>query len=236
MARLSEPHQTLRFKGFNYSFPSGVTTTNTYCNWDKYLIIHGIVVWTTGTSMSSLSTCLEPQCQSCDPHEYQDKHTKESKCQRQPFCDPSETPWPKQRRVIMWPSSHLFCLCSLSQIYISKIPGTTTKKKLSACAKRDTTVPLNDVTDVKNTVSANRDMGLNLKVWLIPPTLLNSFCWCSFLHGEIKNIVCLTKTMTGLYCSTLSGTHSKDTVCEKCPLGTYSNETTASRECKKWTE
>lgn len=25
-------------------------------------------------------------------------------------------------------------------------------------------------------------------------------------------------------------------MCEKCPLGTYSNETTASRECKKWTE
>lgn len=40
--------------------------------------------------MTSLGTCLEPQCKSCDQYEYQEKHTKGSTCQRQPFCDPSE--------------------------------------------------------------------------------------------------------------------------------------------------
>ncbi|XP_041802588.1 tumor necrosis factor receptor superfamily member 5 isoform X2 [Chelmon rostratus] len=40
-----------------------------------------------GTSMSSLGTCLEPQCQECRENEYQDKYTRESKCQLQPYCD-----------------------------------------------------------------------------------------------------------------------------------------------------
>lgn len=41
--------------------------------------------------MSSLGTCLEPQCQECRENEYQDKYTRESKCQLQPYCDRSKT-------------------------------------------------------------------------------------------------------------------------------------------------
>lgn len=121
-----------------------------------------------GTSMSSLSTCLEPQCQSCDPHEYQDKHTKESKCQRQPFCDPNlhfQDPRHNNKKKTV-------CLC--------KEGYHCSTERCYGCEKHSL---------------------------------------CQPGHG-VKS----------------EGTHSKDTVCEKCPLGTYSNETTASRECKKWTE
>ncbi|XP_034392430.1 tumor necrosis factor receptor superfamily member 5 isoform X1 [Cyclopterus lumpus] len=41
-----------------------------------------------GTSMSSLSTCLDPQCTECGDNEYRDKYTTEPKCQLQPYCDP----------------------------------------------------------------------------------------------------------------------------------------------------
>lgn len=46
-----------------------------------------------GTSMTALSTCLEPQCQECGNNEYQDQYTKEAMCKRQPYCDPSKTLW-----------------------------------------------------------------------------------------------------------------------------------------------
>ncbi|XP_029292556.1 tumor necrosis factor receptor superfamily member 5 isoform X1 [Cottoperca gobio] len=42
-----------------------------------------------GTRMSSASTCLDPQCPECGDNEYQDKYTLNSKCQRQPYCDPN---------------------------------------------------------------------------------------------------------------------------------------------------
>lgn len=44
-----------------------------------------------GTSMTSLGSCLEPQCQKCENGDYQDKYTKESKCLRQQYCDPSKS-------------------------------------------------------------------------------------------------------------------------------------------------
>lgn len=44
-----------------------------------------------GTSMLSLGNCQEPHCQKCEDDEYQDKFTKESKCVRQPYCDPSKS-------------------------------------------------------------------------------------------------------------------------------------------------
>ncbi|XP_068589745.1 tumor necrosis factor receptor superfamily member 5 [Cebidichthys violaceus] len=41
-----------------------------------------------GTRMSSGGTCQDPQCTECRDNEYQDKYTTETKCQRQPYCDP----------------------------------------------------------------------------------------------------------------------------------------------------
>ncbi|XP_030280003.1 tumor necrosis factor receptor superfamily member 5 isoform X1 [Sparus aurata] len=59
-----------------------------------------------GTSMTSLGTCEEPQCQACNKDEYQDRYTKEPKCERQPYCDKNnnfDTPEhdPKKRSICM---------------------------------------------------------------------------------------------------------------------------------------
>ena len=47
--------------------------------------------------MTSLGSCLEPQCPACQSGDYQEKYTKEAKCLRQQYCDPSKTaaanPW-----------------------------------------------------------------------------------------------------------------------------------------------
>ncbi|KAM9351231.1 tumor necrosis factor receptor superfamily member 5 isoform 2-T2 [Symphorus nematophorus] len=54
-----------------------------------------------GHSMSALSTCQQPQCQECRENEYQDRYTKETKCERQPYCDPNlnfETPVHDKRK------------------------------------------------------------------------------------------------------------------------------------------
>lgn len=137
--------------------------------------------------MTSLGTCLEPQCYTCEWNEYQESYTKESKCQLQPYCDTSETP---QLSDIVWPGgrAHTCPAFTLFQMCSSKIPHTTEKRKLPACAKRVTTVPRNDVWCVKNTVAAKRDKWLKLKVsptqslirniflymlkWLVCPALL----------------------------------------------------------------
>lgn len=123
---------------------------------------------------------------------------------------------------------------ALSQINSSKKPRTTRKRKPPACAKRDTTVPPEHVLCVKNTVAANREKGLNLKVWLMPSLILSSvFTW---QNKKKKTSSFMGNTMTGMSCFTFSGSHDKDTVCEKCPPGTYSDGSSAFQECKKWTE
>lgn len=60
-----------------------------------------VLLWNcfAGTSMTSLGTCLEPQCQECEEYEYQAQYTRESMCQRQPYCDPSRTMWQIKQNV-----------------------------------------------------------------------------------------------------------------------------------------
>ncbi|XP_034029301.1 tumor necrosis factor receptor superfamily member 5 isoform X2 [Thalassophryne amazonica] len=43
-----------------------------------------------GTYMTSHGSCLEPQCIACGDNEYQESYTTESKCKRQPYCDPNK--------------------------------------------------------------------------------------------------------------------------------------------------
>lgn len=35
--------------------------------------------------------CDAPRCDWCDSDEYQEMYTTESKCEQQPYCDPSKT-------------------------------------------------------------------------------------------------------------------------------------------------
>uniref|UniRef100_A0A8C6NLJ1 TNFR-Cys domain-containing protein n=1 Tax=Nothobranchius furzeri TaxID=105023 RepID=A0A8C6NLJ1_NOTFU len=42
-----------------------------------------------GTRMQSSSSCLDAVCDPCGTNEYQDKYTTDSKCKRQPYCDPN---------------------------------------------------------------------------------------------------------------------------------------------------
>lgn len=40
--------------------------------------------------MSSMTTCKDPTCTPCKDDEYQQYYTKEVKCNRHPYCDPSK--------------------------------------------------------------------------------------------------------------------------------------------------
>ncbi|XP_076596126.1 tumor necrosis factor receptor superfamily member 5 isoform X1 [Chaetodon auriga] len=121
-----------------------------------------------GTSMSSLSLCLEPQCQDCGENEYQDKYTKEPKCQRQPYCDPNKN--------------------FQNAIHESKKKSSCTCKLGFHCSSEDC-------------------------ITCVPHTT------CEPGHGVQSK-----------------GNHTHDTVCQKCPEGKYSDESSMDSVCKKWTE
>ncbi|XP_028265572.1 tumor necrosis factor receptor superfamily member 5 isoform X2 [Parambassis ranga] len=61
-----------------------------------------------GTSMTSLSTCTEPNCSPCGNNEYQDKYTTEQKCTLQPYCDPNKN---FKAAVHTSKKSRTTCLC-----------------------------------------------------------------------------------------------------------------------------
>ncbi|KAM9350176.1 tumor necrosis factor receptor superfamily member 5-like [Symphorus nematophorus] len=121
-----------------------------------------------GTSMSSFSTCMEPQCQECGRNEYQDKYTRESKCKHQPFCDPDRN----FQMTAHESKKQSTCMCKLG----------------FHCATED--------------------------------------CTACVLHRGCE---------PG-YGVQSKGKHTHDTVCHKCPEGTYSDETSRDGVCKKWTE
>ncbi|XP_062248649.1 tumor necrosis factor receptor superfamily member 5 isoform X2 [Platichthys flesus] len=122
-----------------------------------------------GTKMSSQSSCSNPQCTECGPHEYQDQYTTESQCKVQPYCDPNKNMEDSQ------PAS---------------------KKKLSTCSCL---------------------MGFH----------------CS--SGECVTCVPHTTCKPGQHAKSI-GNHSRDTVCESCPEGSFSTSTSWNSVCAKWTE
>ncbi|NP_001139126.1 tumor necrosis factor receptor superfamily member 5 precursor [Takifugu rubripes] len=121
-----------------------------------------------GTSMTSLGSCLEPQCQKCEDGEYQDKFTKESECRRQPYCD--------------------------TNINFQQ--------------------PVHDVT-----------------------IRTNCTCKDGFHCSSSDCITCVPHTAcTPGYGVQSAGHHLQDTVCQKCPEGTFSANTSKTEVCQEWTE
>ncbi|XP_028438663.1 tumor necrosis factor receptor superfamily member 5 isoform X2 [Perca flavescens] len=122
-----------------------------------------------GTRMSSSSgTCQDPHCPACGDNEYQEEYTKETKCQRQPYCDPNTN----------------------FQVGVNK-----SKNKKSPCMCKD---------------------GFH----------------CS--SGECVTCVPHTKCEPG-HGAVRLGTHTVDTVCQKCPEGTFSTDSSWDSVCRKWT-
>lgn len=144
--------------------------------------LQGNFVCFSGTSMTLLGTCLEPQCKNCDQNEYQDKYTKEPKCQRQPYCDPSK-PAEHNEPKLYHPLRRLFfhvakftSFCLLfSQTGTLVFPSITAKNEPPAYAKTDITVRPKNVTHVCSTLPANQDIRLNPKVRRLPLMLLTIF-------------------------------------------------------------
>ncbi|XP_044067670.1 tumor necrosis factor receptor superfamily member 5 [Siniperca chuatsi] len=122
-----------------------------------------------GTRMTSLGTCLEPQCIECEQNEYQDEYTIEDKCHLQPYCDKHKN---FQVNVHESKTQRSTCMCQ-SGFHCSS----------NAC-----------LTCVAHTT-------------------------CAPGHGAQSE-----------------GNHMHDTVCQKCPEGTFSNETSWDGVCKKWTQ
>uniref|UniRef100_A0A8D3CRG2 CD40 molecule, TNF receptor superfamily member 5 n=1 Tax=Scophthalmus maximus TaxID=52904 RepID=A0A8D3CRG2_SCOMX len=82
-----------------------------------------------GTSMSSTSTCTDPQCEECGEDEYQDKYNTEPRCQRQPYCNPLKN---FQASAQQSKKKRSTCLCRLgfhcsSEACMTCVPHTTCK-------------------------------------------------------------------------------------------------------------
>ncbi|XP_068599244.1 tumor necrosis factor receptor superfamily member 5 [Brachionichthys hirsutus] len=120
-----------------------------------------------GTSMSSLGTCLEPQCQQCGTNEYQDGHSKESRCRRQPYCDPN--------RNFLVPAS------------------ASTRRSVCVCKPGFHCAAEECVTCVPHRT-------------------------CEPGRGVRSR-----------------GNHSRDTLCQECPEGTFSEENSSEGVCQNWT-
>ncbi|KAK5924187.1 hypothetical protein CgunFtcFv8_001084 [Champsocephalus gunnari] len=122
-----------------------------------------------GTRMSSSSLCQDPQCVECQDNQYQDKHTKNTKCDRQRYCDPNKN---------------------------FQITDHKNKKERSTC-----------------------------------------LCQEGFHCSSAQCITCVPHTTCVPGEGALfRGNHTQDTVCQKCPEGTFSNGSSWAGPCKQWTE
>ncbi|XP_074537920.1 tumor necrosis factor receptor superfamily member 5 [Halichoeres trimaculatus] len=122
-----------------------------------------------GTRMLRTGSCDEPRCEECGENDYQDTYTTDSKCKRQPYCDPNRN---FNRTTHMSKTQETKCKCKLG----------------FHCSSTEC------ITCVPHTVC--------------PP-------------GKG---------------ATTEGSHSQDTVCEECPDGTFSNESSWSGVCKAHTK
>lgn len=123
-----------------------------------------------GTSMSAASkSCETPQCIVCDEKEYQESYTNETKCKRQPYCDPNTN---FQVPVYMDKIKRVECMCN---------PGFHCSNIVKEC-----------LTCVRHT-------------------------FCEPGQWAISK-----------------GNQRSDTVCQKCPEGTFSSVRSLDSVCKKW--
>ncbi|XP_019721654.1 tumor necrosis factor receptor superfamily member 5 [Hippocampus comes] len=122
-----------------------------------------------GTSMSQLGTCKAPHCLQCDQDEYQDTYTTETKCKRQPYCDPNKN---------------------------FQFAEQTSKTE-------------------------------------------ESICMCK-LGFHCSSDVCLTcvphRPCEPGWGAIIKGNQTHDTVCHKCPEGSFSNQTSWHSDCLTWTK
>ncbi|XP_063737003.1 tumor necrosis factor receptor superfamily member 5 isoform X2 [Eleginops maclovinus] len=83
------------------------------------------------------------------------------------------------------------------------------------------------------------DRNINFKIMTHKSKTERSICMCKeeFHCSSIQCMTCLPHTICNPgYGARYKGNHSQDTVCEKCPEGTFSNESSWKDACKKWTE
>lgn len=119
-----------------------------------------------GTSMSQLGTCTAPQCLQCDQDEYQDTYTTETKCRRQPYCDPSETSSPRTHHSLIFVSgAKLWCSFFFKIKTFSLQSRRAKPKKASACVNLDSIAPVMCASPVYRTGLVSPDGGHLLKVW-----------------------------------------------------------------------
>uniref|UniRef100_A0A3Q3WP65 TNFR-Cys domain-containing protein n=1 Tax=Mola mola TaxID=94237 RepID=A0A3Q3WP65_MOLML len=112
-----------------------------------------------GTSMTSLGTCLEPQCQLCEKNEYQDNYNIEPKCQRQPYCDPNknfQVPTHDSKRQTI-------CLCKegfhcSTKECITCVPHTACEPGLGVLAKGNHTLDTRCATCTEGTFSDEKSV------------------------------------------------------------------------------
>ncbi|XP_049610957.1 tumor necrosis factor receptor superfamily member 5 isoform X1 [Syngnathus scovelli] len=122
-----------------------------------------------GTSMSDLGTCTTPQCLQCDEDEYQDTYTTDTKCKRQPYCDPNKN-------------------------FQISVQTSRTQKNTCTCK-------------------------------------LGSHCSSEACFTCVPHRRC--EPGLGVL---FKGNHTHDTVCQKCPDGTFSSQTSWDSECLTWTK
>uniref|UniRef100_A0A3Q4BIU0 TNFR-Cys domain-containing protein n=1 Tax=Mola mola TaxID=94237 RepID=A0A3Q4BIU0_MOLML len=119
-----------------------------------------------GTSMTSLGTCLEPQCQLCEKNEYQDNYNIEPKCQRQPYCDPNknfQVPTHDSKRQTI-------CLCKegfhcSTKECITCVPHTACEPGLGVLAKGNHTLDTRCATCTEGTFSDEKSVDGVCKKW-----------------------------------------------------------------------
>lgn len=175
-----------------------------------------------GTSMMSQGSCEEPHCQKCEDDEYQDRFTKESKCLPQTFCDESKSGAATPPGLPCWVLT--FNLSpTLPQTGTFRSPSTTSPNEPPARAKTASTAPPPSVSPVCRTRPANRDTEWNRRV---SDGVLSASASASASARSAPMSLAVVA----------AGHHLQDTVCEKCSEGTFSENTSRTEVCRKWTE
>ncbi|KAM9856160.1 tumor necrosis factor receptor superfamily member 5 [Aulostomus maculatus] len=122
-----------------------------------------------GTSMTSPASCQNPTCKDCGEDEYQEGYTTQTKCERQPYCDPNKNFQDAEQK---------------------------SKTEESICQ-----------------------------------------CKAGFHCSSDACLTCVPHRVCGPgWMAQSKGNQTHDTVCQRCPEGTFSNDSSPDAVCKKWSE
>lgn len=136
--------------------------------------------------MTTLQSCLDPQCKVCDTDEYQDKYTKEQKCQRQPYCDPSKSCSPLDWLLFivvpyMTPSTCLSDRNFAKPVHHPNVRSICVCKEGFHCSTAEciTCIPHTKCKPGQEVVSK----GLTKLLDTLSPFITNNWlCWCNLLN------------------------------------------------------